>query len=106
MSAVHRRRQGGAIGASSPSRQSMRLDRASERRGEFGGITADGMINVLGRPRLDSLALVLREAAQNSWDARLRTSARDRQSPPAFRVRIRTLSVEHERAFREAFHDP
>ena len=61
---------------------------------------------MLGRPRLDSLALVLREAAQNSWDARLRTSARDRQSPPAFRVRIRTLSVGHERAFREAFHDP
>jgi hypothetical protein len=84
----------------------MRLDRASERRGEFGGITADGMINVLGRPRFDSLALVLREAAQNSWDARLRSSARGWLSPPGFRVRIRTLSVEHERAFREAFHDP
>jgi hypothetical protein len=64
------------------------------------------MINVLGRPRLDSLALVLREAAQNSWDARLRTSARSSLSPPEFRACIRTLSVEQENAFREAFSDP
>lgn len=84
----------------------MTLQRVSERRGEFGGVTADGMINVLGRPRLDSLALALREAAQNSWDARLRTPRSDMVAPPSFRVRIRTLSDEQERSFREAFSDP
>lgn len=35
-----------------------------------GGLAATGFYNLLGRPRLDPLAVLVREAAQNSWDAR------------------------------------
>src|SRR5687768_16735165 len=81
--------------------------RVSEQRGPFGGVTADGMINVLGRPHLDSLELVLREAAQNAWDARQRPSQISPiPEPPAFSVRMRTLTVSQETAFRRLFSDP
>jgi hypothetical protein len=36
-----------------------------------GGITADGLRNQLGRPNLSRLTVLVREAAQNSWDARV-----------------------------------
>ncbi|MFE2916021.1 hypothetical protein [Kitasatospora indigofera] len=35
-----------------------------------GGITADGLLGQLGRPQLSRLTILVREAAQNSWDAR------------------------------------
>lgn len=38
---------------------------------EWGAFTADGLRGVLGRPRLHPLAILVRETAQNSWDARL-----------------------------------
>ncbi len=84
----------------------MTFERVSEKRGAFGGITADGMINVLGRPPFTSLELVLREAAQNSWDARIRSTSRRIVLRPSFRVRIRTLTGDQETTFREAFSDP
>lgn len=70
--------------------------------GALGGITAEGMINVLGRPALDPLTLVLRESAQNSWDARL---ARDNagSAPPLLRIRIRTLYEQENRCFKALF---
>ena len=37
-----------------------------------GGLSADGFYKLLGRPRLDPLTVLVRETAQNSWDARLR----------------------------------
>lgn len=37
---------------------------------EEGSATAEGIINQLGRPELDELTVLVREAAQNSWDAR------------------------------------
>lgn len=37
---------------------------------EEGSATAEGIINQLGRPALDELTVLVREAAQNSWDAR------------------------------------
>jgi hypothetical protein len=84
----------------------MSITRVSEPRGPFGGVTADGMINVLGRPHLDSVELVIREAAQNAWDARRRPDAEEPvPPPPAFRVRIRTLTQTQEDAFREVFSD-
>jgi hypothetical protein len=65
------------------------------------------MINVLGRPHLDSVELVIREAAQNAWDARRRPDADVAMPvPPAFSVRIRTLTGAQESAFRELFRDP
>ena len=36
-----------------------------------GSISADGVRNQLGRPKIDRLTLLVREAIQNSWDARL-----------------------------------
>lgn len=36
-----------------------------------GGIAAEGLRNQLGRPSLSMLTVLVREAAQNSWDARL-----------------------------------
>ncbi len=36
-----------------------------------GGLAAAGFSKLLGRPRLDPLTVLLRETAQNSWDARL-----------------------------------
>jgi hypothetical protein len=43
----------------------------SERYQPTGGISAEGVRNQLGRPRIDRLTLLVREAVQNSWDARL-----------------------------------
>lgn len=39
-----------------------------------GGLAAEGFYKLLGRPRLDPLTVLVREAAQNSWDARLRNN--------------------------------
>lgn len=36
-----------------------------------GGLAAVGFYKLLGRPRLDPLTVLVRETAQNSWDARL-----------------------------------
>lgn len=35
-----------------------------------GGLAAEGFYKLLGRPRLDPLTVLVRETAQNSWDAR------------------------------------
>src|SRR5689334_16197814 len=36
-----------------------------------GNVTSEGVLNQLGRPKLDILAVLVRESVQNSWDARL-----------------------------------
>jgi hypothetical protein len=46
-----------------------------------GGLAAAGFYKLLGRPRLDPLTVLVRETAQNSWDARL-----DNVNPVAFTV--------------------
>src|SRR5688500_4546879 len=35
-----------------------------------GSAAAEGIVKQLGQPRLDPLTVLVREAAQNSWDAR------------------------------------
>ncbi|WP_147430064.1 hypothetical protein [Frondihabitans australicus] len=52
---------------------------------EEGSATAEGIINQLGRPALDELTVLVREAAQNSWDARTGTPKVD------FSVRVARL---------------
>lgn len=42
-----------------------------EARPPSGGLAAEGFYKLLGRPRLDPLTVLVRETAQNSWDARL-----------------------------------
>lgn len=64
-----------------------------------GGLTGQGFINLLGRPHLTKLALILREAVQNSWDARLRESSAGLR----FRVGLRNLDRQEEKAFRKIF---
>ena len=47
------------------------LDLYSEPFGPTGNLTAVGVTNQLGRPSMDPLTLLVRETAQNSWDARM-----------------------------------
>ena len=77
----------------------MSLVRLSERVPPTGGLNADGFANILGRPAMDPLTLVLREAGQNIWDARIREPG---ASPPRMLVRVRTLGNDEHEAFRNA----
>jgi hypothetical protein len=47
------------------------LDLQSELFSATGGAAAEGISNQLGRPHADRFTLLIREAVQNSWDARL-----------------------------------
>jgi hypothetical protein len=49
----------------------MKLDYYAEKVGDYGNITGDGLGNLLGAPEFEPLELLIREAVQNSWDARL-----------------------------------
>ncbi|WP_432487034.1 hypothetical protein [Kineococcus sp. SYSU DK018] len=53
-----------------------------------GGITAEGLRNQLGRPSLSHLTVLVREAAQNSWDARAEDVVR-------FSLDLRTVGPGH-----------
>ncbi|MFJ2962469.1 hypothetical protein ACIPIC_09165 [Streptomyces collinus] len=63
-----------------------------------GGITASGLLSQLGRPSLSRLTLLVREAAQNSWDARL-------PGLPVvpFRLDLSTVGPGHVAAWRRMF---
>ncbi|MFJ5026818.1 hypothetical protein ACIQB5_01745 [Streptomyces sp. NPDC088560] len=63
-----------------------------------GGITANGLLSQLGRPSLSRLTLLVREAAQNSWDAR-----RPEQPVVRFRLDLSTVGPGHARAWRRMF---
>ena len=62
-------------------------------RAEATGVT----VVPVGRPELDLLTILVREAAQNSWDARLPSSS----DPVDFRIDIRTVGPAHSGAWRE-----
>src|SRR3954465_5566363 len=47
------------------------MDWIPEPKPPSGGLAAEGFYKLLGRPRLDPLTVLVRETAQNSWDARL-----------------------------------
>jgi hypothetical protein len=49
----------------------MRLALKSEPVSPTGSISSVGILNQLGRPKLDALAVLIRETVQNSWDARI-----------------------------------
>jgi hypothetical protein len=49
---------------------SQSFSRKSERYTSEGGISGEAVIQNLGRPRLDAATILVREAVQNSWDAR------------------------------------
>ncbi len=64
-----------------------------------GGLVGQGVENLLGRPQLAPLTLVLREAVQNSWDARKRKG----RTKLRFFIRVRDLDLTEEKHFRTIF---
>lgn len=74
----------------------MTLDWIPERFPPSGGLAAEGFAKLLGRPKLDPLTVLVRETAQNSWDARDGSGR-----PVQFRIDGRTLSGEICRVLRE-----
>ncbi|MEU3335183.1 hypothetical protein [Streptomyces sp. NPDC006668] len=62
-----------------------------------GASAAEGIRNQLGRPELDLLTILVRESAQNSWDARLPQST----VPVDYRIDIRTVGPAHAPAWRD-----
>ena len=75
----------------------MRLTRYSEPYQATGGLAAEGVINQLGRPDIEPLEVLVREAVQNCWDAR-------REDQRSYRIEIghRELDVATVRALRGA----
>ncbi|MFJ9328483.1 hypothetical protein ACIRPN_21225 [Streptomyces sp. NPDC101230] len=62
-----------------------------------GASAAEGIRNQLGRPELDLLTILVRESAQNSWDARIA----DHPEPVDYRIDMSTVSPAHTGAWRE-----
>ncbi|MFG2925945.1 hypothetical protein ACGFYA_31115 [Streptomyces sp. NPDC048305] len=62
-----------------------------------GASAAEGIRNQLGRPELDLLTILVRESAQNSWDARLLRSS----APVDYSIDIWTVGPAHSAAWRE-----
>ncbi|MFF2232764.1 hypothetical protein [Streptomyces anulatus] len=62
-----------------------------------GATAAEGIRNQLGRPELDLLTILVRESAQNSWDAR----TPDHSGPVDYRIDMNTVSPAHAGAWRE-----
>ncbi len=60
-----------------------------------GASAAEGIRNQLGRPELDLLTILVRESAQNSWDARTGDTAVD------YHLDLRVVSPAHAPAWRE-----
>lgn len=60
-----------------------------------GGLAATGFYKLLGRPRLDPLTVLVRETAQNSWDARLHNGR-----PVSFEIQGWQLSDEEQYGLR------
>lgn len=67
------------------------MRRFSEPYGVTGGLAAEGVLNQLGRPDIDPLEVLVREAVQNCWDAR-------RPDEPSVHVEIGKLRLDEEAA--------
>ncbi|GGO64355.1 hypothetical protein [Nonomuraea cavernae] len=61
-----------------------------------GASVAEGIRNQLGRPELDLLTILVRESAQNSWDARLR----DHAEPVDYTIEMWTVGPAHAMTWR------
>lgn len=66
-----------------------------------GASAAEGIRNQLGRPELDLLTILVRESAQNSWDARVMSSS----DPVEYRIDMWTVSPAHASTWRELLGD-
>lgn len=65
-----------------------------------GTITAEGLLNTMGRPRLSTTEMLLRESLQNSWDA-----ARIPGVQPHYMVRLFSPSPDQLEAYAAFFRD-
>ena len=72
------------------------LELQSERQSATGNVSSEGVLNQLGRPNLDLLAILVREAVQNSWDARVSDA-----DTVHFSIAGRTLTDEQMRLLRQ-----
>lgn len=72
------------------------LDLQSERVLATGGIVSEGALNLLGRPRMDRLTLLVREAGQNSWDAKA-----DDAPTVRFSVGLNDVTADQRRVLRD-----
>lgn len=66
-----------------------------------GASAAEGIRNQLGRPELDLLTILVRESAQNSWDARIPGLP----EPVDYRIDMWTVGPAHAGAWRELLLD-
>jgi hypothetical protein len=71
----------------------------SQRVPALGAITAEGILNQLGRPEIDRLTVLVREAAQNSWDAR----DPGNDGPVRFEIDVRRLDTRLSETWRGHF---
>ena len=65
-----------------------------------GTITAEGLLNTMGRPKLSATEMLIRESLQNSWDA-----GRIEGVQPHFAIRIFTPAQEQMEAYGKFFSD-
>ena len=65
-----------------------------------GTITAEGLLNTMGRPKLSATEMLIRESLQNSWDA-----GRIEGAQPHYAIRLFTPSPEQMEAYRHFFTD-
>lgn len=81
----------------------MVLDRVSEQYSALGNVAGSGVKRVLGKPPLDGLSVVMREAVQNSWDARIRSPEQWQQL--RILIRFRNLDQTQRAALQESLTD-
>ena len=65
-----------------------------------GTITAEGLLNTMGRPKLSATEMLIRESLQNSWDA-----GRIEGVQPHYAIRLFKPSHEQMEAYRHFFTD-
>ena len=65
-----------------------------------GNVTSEGVLNQLGRPKLDIFTVLVREAVQNSWDARASTDGSIR-----FGISVWTIDKKQREGLRLFFQD-
>ena len=72
----------------------------SEPNPPLGTITAEGLLNTMGRPKLSATEMLIRESLQNSWDA-----GRISGVQPHYAIRLFTPAPEQMEAYRHFFTD-
>jgi len=65
-----------------------------------GTITAEGLLNTMGRPKLSATEMLIRESLQNSWDA-----GRIEGAQPHYAIRLFTPTPHQIEAYRKFFTD-